>query len=116
MTGSTRTPNEVPPATRARLLTQLRPARCARLAGVTIAVVLGAGSLTDVRPLYAQLPPVALELLAAGFSPDRRLSIRTKGPSDILQAKIVVQPGGDTGWHTHPGPVIVVVKTGTVTE
>jgi quercetin dioxygenase-like cupin family protein len=28
----------------------------------------------------------------------------------------VVQPGGDTGWHSHPGPVIVVVKTGAVTQ
>ena len=72
--------------------------------------------VAPLRPLLAQPPPVALEVLAAAFSPDRRISIRTKGPSDILQTKIVVQPGGDTGWHSHPGPVIVVVKSGTITE
>jgi quercetin dioxygenase-like cupin family protein len=27
-----------------------------------------------------------------------------------------VQPGGDTGWHTHPGPVLVVVKSGRLLE
>ena len=26
------------------------------------------------------------------------------------------QPGGETGWHTHPGPVVVVVKSGALTE
>ena len=34
----------------------------------------------------------------------------------LLQALLVFQPGGDTGWHTHPGPVVVVVKNGALTE
>jgi hypothetical protein len=28
---------------------------------------------------------------------------------------IDVKPGGHSGWHYHPGPVLVVVKTGTIT-
>jgi len=28
---------------------------------------------------------------------------------------IDVAPGGHSGWHFHPGPVLVVVKTGTIT-
>ena len=27
----------------------------------------------------------------------------------------MVVPGGTSGWHTHPGPSIVVVKSGTAT-
>ena len=25
-------------------------------------------------------------------------------------------PGGTTGWHVHPGPVLVIVKTGSLTK
>jgi quercetin dioxygenase-like cupin family protein len=35
--------------------------------------------------------------------------------TDIAVANIVVIPGGHSGWHYHPGPVLVVVKTGTIT-
>jgi quercetin dioxygenase-like cupin family protein len=29
--------------------------------------------------------------------------------------QIVIGPGGHTGWHSHPGPVVVVIKTGALT-
>src|SRR5262245_55577259 len=95
---------------------RLRPwqVRNCMMSAVGIATLLG-GVLIYIRPTVAQGPPLTFEPLAGGFSPDR-LRINAKGPSEILQAKIVVQPGGDTGWHTHPGPVIVVVKTGAITE
>jgi quercetin dioxygenase-like cupin family protein len=38
------------------------------------------------------------------------------GPSDFLQVRVVAQPAGDTGWHTHPGPAVGVVRAGSVTE
>jgi quercetin dioxygenase-like cupin family protein len=84
------------------------------ISAVAIAALLG-GSFVYLRPALAQVPALTFEVLAGGFSPER-IRINEKGPSAILQTKIVVQPGGDTGWHTHPGPVIVVVKTGAVTE
>lgn len=100
--------------TRAR--TGLRARRGRRWASVAALVALLGVSLVSMRPVVAQVPPVTLEVLAAAFSPDNRIRLKTHGPSDILQTKIVVQPGGDTGWHTHPGPVIVVVKSGVVNE
>jgi quercetin dioxygenase-like cupin family protein len=41
--------------------------------------------------------------------------IRTKGATDvhILENRII--PGGTFGWHSHPGPSIVVVKSGALT-
>jgi quercetin dioxygenase-like cupin family protein len=47
---------------------------------------------------------------------DVEVEMHIKGPSDVLQSLLVFQPGGDTGWHTHPGPVVVVVKSGALTE
>ena len=29
--------------------------------------------------------------------------------------EIVIGPGGHTGWHSHPGPVLVIVKSGALT-
>jgi quercetin dioxygenase-like cupin family protein len=39
-----------------------------------------------------------------------------RGPSDVLQTQLIFQPGATTGWHMHPGPVVVVVKSGSLTE
>jgi quercetin dioxygenase-like cupin family protein len=35
--------------------------------------------------------------------------------ADTIVQQVVVKPGGFTGWHTHPGPAIVIVKEGTFT-
>jgi quercetin dioxygenase-like cupin family protein len=35
--------------------------------------------------------------------------------ADTIVQEVIVDPGGFTGWHTHPGPAIVVVKEGTFT-
>ena len=36
--------------------------------------------------------------------------------ADIAIAKVVLEPGGSTGWHHHPGVTLVSVASGTVTE
>src|SRR5258708_26675305 len=38
----------------------------------------------------------------------------TKGPSDVFYQDLVVGPGGRTGWHSHPGLLMITVKEGTV--
>ena len=35
--------------------------------------------------------------------------------TDIAMAEITVVPGGSSGWHSHPGGAIVVVKQGSLT-
>jgi len=32
-----------------------------------------------------------------------------------VMQQIVIGPGGHTGWHSHPGPVVVLVKAGELT-
>ena len=41
--------------------------------------------------------------------------IRTRGASDLYVQQNTWQPGGSTGWHTHPGPSFVTVTQGSVT-
>jgi quercetin dioxygenase-like cupin family protein len=38
------------------------------------------------------------------------------GSADIAIVKVVIKPGGSTGWHHHPGVVLVPVKAGAVSE
>jgi hypothetical protein len=55
--------------------------------------------------------------LPAGFDGDVWLSLqKTKGSSDLYVQSNVWQPGGSTGWHTHPGHSLIIVTSGTVTE
>jgi quercetin dioxygenase-like cupin family protein len=35
--------------------------------------------------------------------------------TDVAMAQITVVPGGSSGWHSHPGGAIIVVKQGTLT-
>jgi hypothetical protein len=57
------------------------------------------------------VPEIALKTLSAAH----QVRISTKGPSDVHITTNVVIPGGTSGWHTHPGPSVVVVKSGTAT-
>jgi quercetin dioxygenase-like cupin family protein len=47
---------------------------------------------------------------------DRHVRVRTKQPTDLVFARVTLQPDGYTGWHTHPGPLLVVVESGTLTR
>ena len=40
--------------------------------------------------------------------------LQTKGLSDVYVQSNVWAPGGSTGWHTHPGPSLIIVTAGTV--
>jgi len=41
--------------------------------------------------------------------------IDTKGVSDLYVLQNTIAPGGTFGWHSHPGPSLVIVKSGTAT-
>ncbi|HSB14365.1 MAG TPA: cupin domain-containing protein [Bryobacteraceae bacterium] len=40
---------------------------------------------------------------------------KTKAASDLYVQSNVWQPGGSTGWHTHPGHSLIIVTAGAVT-
>jgi len=40
--------------------------------------------------------------------------ISAKGATDVYVLENVIAPGGTFGWHSHPGPSLVIVKSGTL--
>ena len=44
-----------------------------------------------------------------------KIRIDTKGFADAYVVTNTVAPGGHSGWHTHPGPSLVTVQSGTAT-
>jgi hypothetical protein len=43
------------------------------------------------------------------------IKLKTRGPLDFVTQQITIAAGGTTGWHSHPGPVLVTVKAGALT-
>jgi len=44
-----------------------------------------------------------------------KAKLKTKGASDLHVLQNTIAPGGTFGWHSHPGPSLVIVKSGTAT-
>jgi quercetin dioxygenase-like cupin family protein len=61
-------------------------------------------------------PQLQIIPLAQGSSPEHSVVLHVIGPSDVLQAHLIFPSGSETGWHSHLGPVVVVVNTGYLTE
>jgi hypothetical protein len=53
-------------------------------------------------------------ILARGLAVEK---VKTAGnePYDVVVQDLTIAPGGQTGWHTHPGNAVAVVKSGTLT-
>ena len=43
-------------------------------------------------------------------------TLEIEAGKETVVYSITLAPDGSTGWHTHPGPVIFVVKSGTLTQ
>jgi quercetin dioxygenase-like cupin family protein len=55
------------------------------------------------------------EIHAKTLTPHWQARIDTKGATDVHVLENRIVPGGTFGWHSHPGPSIVVVKSGALT-
>jgi quercetin dioxygenase-like cupin family protein len=100
-----------------RLARLSRPARLfAVLAIVTIgttgvALATSGAGITTTTISVGQFSDIRLKTHVHGH----KVLIATKGDSDVYVVSNVIAPGGTTGWHTHPGPSLVTVKSGTIT-
>ncbi len=87
------------------------------LAGLAVLVIAAVALATPGVGVTSTLFAVGTfdEIHAKTLSSKWQARIDTKGATDvhILENRIV--PGGTFGWHSHPGPSIVVVKTGALT-
>jgi hypothetical protein len=46
---------------------------------------------------------------------DWRIDLASDQDIDVATQIVTFQPGGYSGWHTHPGPVLFTVRTGSLT-
>ena len=76
---------------------------------------IGAAALVAVVA-FSQASPLQIIPLAQGLNPEHNVILHMKGATDVLQADLIFQPGASAGWHIHPGPVVVVIKSGKLTE
>jgi quercetin dioxygenase-like cupin family protein len=88
------------------------------LAGLVVPVIAATALATPPSGATAlALAPVGqfTEIKAKAKSGDWEAKIKTKGLSDVHVNQVTIQPGGTFGWHSHPGPSFVIVKSGTAT-
>ena len=91
-----------------------------RLGLALVAVAIGS-LLTFSGVALATMPSgLLMEPLARGTIGQRvrvktdNVKLSTKAPVDVFTQRITIHPNGDTGWHSHPGPVLVALERGTV--
>jgi quercetin dioxygenase-like cupin family protein len=91
----------------------------ARNVGATPAV--GFATTTLISGKFDEIDLANKIIIPDSIENDRRAKVwlsqqKTEGPSDLYVQGNVWQPGGSTGWHTHPGHSLIIVTAGTVTE
>jgi quercetin dioxygenase-like cupin family protein len=89
--------------------------RLLKIGGAALLTVLALG-LIGSKSARGQVAPLQIIPLAQGYNDANSVDLHVNGPSDALTADLIFQPGAETGWHYHPGPVVVVVKSGALTE
>lgn len=96
--------------------------RTRRNARVTLAIALGAGFLlVGVALATPGVGIISAPVHARGTIGERQvvnsksgIHLKTKGSVDLATQQVVIGGGGSTGWHSHPGPVLVTVKSGSL--
>lgn len=81
----------------------LRMASATPNVGLTTTIVSGPTRLEEVHLNTHNVPL------------DHAFRLKTKGPSDVYVVYNILAPGGHTGWHSHPGPSIISVRSGVAT-
>ena len=92
----------------------MRRSRLYKLAAILFAALLLPTAIALATPSFGI---IAAPVLARGTVADQfKLKLRkSSAPADAIVQQITIAPGGHTGWHTHPGPVVVIVKSGMFT-
>ncbi len=96
---------------------------------VHIAAMVAVGALICATAFVIKAtPPSGISFSPVGRATVPEFSVKRKDkaldwtvrldadqPIDVATQIVTFQPGGFSGWHTHPGPVFFTVRTGTLT-
>lgn len=95
------------------LVTAGAAAIASALAGVALATP-GSNVTGQVFARAAFADPVDFLIKVADHGPGKDVLLVRNAQDTVIQ-QIVFGPGGHTGWHSHPGPVVVLVAQGALT-
>ena len=80
-----------------------------------LAVFVGAALATT--PKGVTPTPLTRATLGKFEAENKGIEVESQRTSaDFALAKVVIEPGGTTGWHHHPGVALVSVNSGAVSE
>ena len=83
------------------------------LAGAVLATP-GSGTVGVVAARAAFADVVDLKLsISDGYGGRENVQVRNAG--DTVMQQITFAPGGFSGWHSHPGPAVVLIRSGELT-
>lgn len=93
---------------------------------IILAVIIPAGVLASIAGIALATPGSGItsvnvsvgrfgEIDVKTETETHEVELRTREQSDIFVVSNTFAPGGDSGWHTHPGPSLITVKSGTIT-
>jgi quercetin dioxygenase-like cupin family protein len=87
------------------------------LTGLAVLAIAATALATSITGVTSTLFAVGTfdEIHAKTLSSHWQARIDTKGATDVHILENKIAPGGTFGWHSHPGPSIVVVKSGVLT-
>jgi quercetin dioxygenase-like cupin family protein len=83
------------------------------VAGVALATP-GSGTTGIVVARSAFTDRVDL-LLSVKHDERGRESVQVRNSQDTVMQQIIFAPDGHSGWHSHPGPAVILIKSGELT-
>jgi hypothetical protein len=92
-----------------------------RRTGVFLSLALGFLLVVGVAVATPAMGVLSAPVHARGTAPEKLIinsksgvHLKTKDSTDFVTQQIVIAGGGHTGWHSHPGPVLVTIKRGAM--
>lgn len=97
-----------------KLLTGL--SRVTAILGIAATGTFGTvASASPGQGVMAENFVVAAPLLETAHINEERIKFQTKDPTVVRVQRLTFAAGGFTGWHRHPGVLVVAVQSGSVT-
>lgn len=81
----------------------------------TPSFTLGSGSTSTLLGRATFGDPTGEPFKVKRMTGDWQVEVKAKPATDIAVQSIVFQPGAQSGWHSHPGPVFIQVVSGAMT-
>jgi quercetin dioxygenase-like cupin family protein len=80
-----------------------------------VALALAGAAVFKARATAPSPPPIFTQLALARGTDVSDGTIPLQVGTDVAMAQITVDVGGFSGWHSHPGGAIIIIKQGSLT-